>query len=64
MWEPPAPADAVTIAAALRGHGARPWQVALTAAAIAAALPDPDAAQRARARRQLNASGPRRCGSG
>jgi ribonuclease D len=41
MWEPPEPVDAVTIADALRGHGARPWQVALTAAPIAAALLEP-----------------------
>jgi ribonuclease D len=43
MWEPPVPADGAAIADALRARGARPWQVALTAAAIAAALPDPDA---------------------
>jgi ribonuclease D len=43
MWEPPEPADETTIADALRARGARPWQVALTAEAIAAALPDPDA---------------------
>ena len=41
MWEPPVPADEATIADALRAHGARPWQVGLTAAAIAAALSDP-----------------------
>jgi ribonuclease D len=38
MWEPPEPLDEATIAAALRGHGARPWQVELTAAAVAASL--------------------------
>jgi ribonuclease D len=43
MWEPPAPADEQAIADALTARGARPWQVALTAAAIAAALPDPAA---------------------
>jgi ribonuclease D len=46
MWQPPEPADAAGIAAALRALGARPWQVALTAAPLAAALlrppPDPD----------------------
>jgi ribonuclease D len=46
MWQPPEPADAAAIAAALRALGARPWQVALTAAPLAAALlrppPDPD----------------------
>ena len=44
MWEPPVPADGEAIADALRARGARSWQVALTAAAIAAALPDPEAA--------------------
>ena len=49
MWQPPEPADAAAIAAALRALGARPWQVALTAAPLAAALlrppptPDPPA---------------------
>jgi ribonuclease D len=49
MWQPPEPADAAAIAAALRALGARPWQVALTAAPIAEALlrpppaPDPPA---------------------
>jgi ribonuclease D len=38
MWEPPVPADEASIADALRARGARPWQVALTAAAIVAAL--------------------------
>jgi ribonuclease D len=38
MWQPPEPADAAAIAAALRALGARPWQVTLTAAAIAEAL--------------------------
>ncbi len=45
MWEPPEPVDAATIGEALRGHGARPWQVALTAAPIAAALLEPPAAE-------------------
>jgi len=38
MWQPPEPADAAAIASALRALGVRPWQVALTAAPIAAAL--------------------------
>jgi ribonuclease D len=38
MWQPPEPADAAAIAAALRALGARPWQVDLTAAPVAAAL--------------------------
>jgi ribonuclease D len=41
MWEPPADADEPAIAAALRAHGARAWQVELTAAAVTAALAAP-----------------------
>jgi ribonuclease D len=41
VWQPPEPADAAAIAAALRARGARRWQVALTAAPIAAALLQP-----------------------
>jgi ribonuclease D len=37
-WEPPWPATPETIAAALAGYGARPWQVELTAAPLAAAF--------------------------
>ena len=37
-WEPPSPADAGSVAAALADHGARPWQVALAAAPLARAL--------------------------
>ncbi|WP_354642682.1 ribonuclease D [Kitasatospora camelliae] len=37
-WEPPAPADAESVGAALRTLGARRWQVALVAPAIAAAF--------------------------
>ena len=37
-WEPPQPSDAATVAAALAGYGARPWQIELTAEPIAAAL--------------------------
>lgn len=37
-WEPPAEADADAVAAALRGLGARQWQVALVAPVIAAAF--------------------------
>jgi len=36
-WEPPAPATPETIAAALAGYGARPWQAELTAGPIARA---------------------------
>jgi ribonuclease D len=41
MWQPPEPADAAGIAQALRALGARPWQVALTAAPLAEALLQP-----------------------
>jgi ribonuclease D len=37
-WTPPEPLAPDTVAAALRGHGARAWQVELTAAALADAL--------------------------
>jgi ribonuclease D len=37
-WEPPATADPSAVAERLRELGARPWQVALTAPALAAAL--------------------------
>jgi ribonuclease D len=37
-WDPPDPADAEAIAAALAGYGARPWQAELAAAPIADAL--------------------------
>ncbi|HEY1626736.1 MAG TPA: ribonuclease D [Streptosporangiaceae bacterium] len=37
-WEPPQPCDPDTVAAALAGYGARPWQIELTAGPIAAAL--------------------------
>jgi ribonuclease D len=47
-WEPPDPATPETVAAALAGYGARPWQAALTAGPLATALgktaaPGPDA---------------------
>jgi ribonuclease D len=45
-WTPPE-GDADAVAAALRAGGARPWQVELTAAALAAALvaaPHPESA--------------------
>jgi ribonuclease D len=50
-WEPPAGAEggspdaAATIAATLRGYGARPWQAGLLAAPIAAAWREPPTAQ-------------------
>jgi ribonuclease D len=37
-WEPPADLDEESIATVLRAHGARRWQVALTAPVLAAAL--------------------------
>ncbi|MFF8839194.1 HRDC domain-containing protein [Streptomyces sp. NPDC015130] len=37
-WEPPAPADADSVAAALAGHGARPWQVGLVTPLLVEAL--------------------------
>jgi ribonuclease D len=37
-WEPPSPATPETIAAALTGYGARPWQAELTAAPLAEAI--------------------------
>ena len=40
-WQPPADASTQAVAAALTASGARPWQVELVAAPIAAALPDP-----------------------
>ncbi len=38
-WEPPAEISTESVAAALRSHGARAWQVNLVAGVIAAALP-------------------------
>jgi ribonuclease D len=40
-WQPPADISPETVAAILRGAGARPWQVSLVAAPLAAALPEP-----------------------
>jgi ribonuclease D len=40
-WTPPRVLDADSVAEALTTHGARAWQVELTAAALAGALPDP-----------------------
>ncbi|WP_435973503.1 HRDC domain-containing protein [Streptomyces sp. Qhu_M48] len=37
-WEPPSPADADGVAAALTGHGARPWQVGLVTPLLVEAL--------------------------
>jgi ribonuclease D len=37
-WEPPEPATQETVAAALAGYGARPWQTELTAAPLAEAF--------------------------
>ncbi|MEU8602847.1 ribonuclease D [Streptomyces parvulus] len=40
-WEPPAVADAASVAAALAGHGARPWQVEQVTPVLVAALTAP-----------------------
>ena len=37
-WDPPQPYDAQTVAHALAGYGARPWQIDLTAESLAQAL--------------------------
>jgi len=37
-WEPPEPATAASVAGALTGYGARPWQAELTAGPLADAL--------------------------
>ncbi|MFE0733384.1 HRDC domain-containing protein [Streptomyces sp. NPDC058855] len=37
-WEPPVPATEESVAAALTGHGARPWQVGLVAPLLVTAL--------------------------
>jgi ribonuclease D len=37
-WDPPVPCDARTVAQALAGHGARPWQIGLAAEPIAGAI--------------------------
>jgi ribonuclease D len=37
-WEPPDPLDTGAVAAALAGYGARPWQAALAAEPLTAAL--------------------------
>ncbi len=38
-WEPPAEISTETVSAALRGYGARAWQIGLVGAPLAAALP-------------------------
>jgi ribonuclease D len=40
-WNPPALLDTDRVRAALTATGARPWQVALVADALSAALPEP-----------------------
>jgi ribonuclease D len=40
-WQPPMPVDEGTVAAAMRTHGAREWQIGLTARELAAALLEP-----------------------
>jgi len=37
-WDPPQPYDEQTVAQALAGYGARPWQIELTAGPVARAL--------------------------
>ena len=39
-WDPPQPTDEESVALALAGYGARPWQVELTAGPITSALQD------------------------
>ena len=41
-WDPPRPCDEQTVAQALGGYGARPWQIELTAALVAQALNEGD----------------------
>jgi ribonuclease D len=38
VWDPPPDSNVETVAKVLRGHGARDWQVALTAPVVSAAL--------------------------
>jgi ribonuclease D len=40
-WTPPSELDEANVASTLTTHGARPWQVQVTAAALAQALPEP-----------------------
>jgi len=37
-WEPPDPPDATGVSITLARHGARPWQIGLTASRLADAL--------------------------
>jgi ribonuclease D len=39
-WDPPQPCDEQTVAQALAGYGARPWQIELTAGPIVRAMSD------------------------
>jgi ribonuclease D len=41
-WDPPQPCDEQTVAQALTGYGARPWQVELIAGSLADALNEPE----------------------
>jgi len=43
-WEPPSPATAETVTAALAAYGARAWQAELTAGPLAAAFAEAAAA--------------------
>ncbi len=44
-WDPPQPCDEQTVAQALAGYGARPWQIQLTARPIASALRSVEASE-------------------
>lgn len=44
-WAPPEPITPEAVAAALAGHGARPWQVEAVSAIVTVALLDPDPVQ-------------------
>lgn len=44
-WAPPEPITPESVAAALAGHGARPWQVEAVSAVVTVALLDPDPVQ-------------------
>jgi ribonuclease D len=44
-WEPPGPADAESVAAALTAHGARPWQVEQVTPVLVAALASAESAR-------------------
>jgi ribonuclease D len=57
-WTPPSDPTPERVAASLRAAGARPWQVSAVAERLAAALPDPPAADPAPAERSSDAAAP------